>query len=368
MNTPIVIKGVKNPDGTIVAEYFGKVHVDFIAIREVETLNTPITGLDNFKLAGLYRGVLEERNSLRGLVESNGAILFVTYDPATNKVLQFLQVKKDIYTREFDNNVWSNWRQGAFSVDGHTHDSISATGGSVTVYHSDDETVIQMNADKVEGRAIDTTPTGNSEKLITSGGVAAALSRKANTSHTHTKSQITDFPTTWNAADVAYNTSVSPSGSYPVSVMINHFVEKEEQVDEALAGKANVEHGHQISDVSGLQAALDGKAAASHTQAISTITGLQSALEGKLAGNVNVVMVNQSTTKNVHEMVGNGLFLFVGGTKQLNQIIVGNEGDRIYYHQEAGESQSLSMMCRVYYWESPDALNNYFVEIVGLWD
>ena len=39
----------------------------------------------------------------------------------------------------------------------------------------------------------DTTPTANSGNLVTSGGVKAALDGKANSSHTHTVSQITDF-------------------------------------------------------------------------------------------------------------------------------------------------------------------------------
>ena len=38
------------------------------------------------------------------------------------------------------------------------------------------------------------TPTPNSSNLVTSGGVAAALAGKAPSVHTHTKSQITDFP------------------------------------------------------------------------------------------------------------------------------------------------------------------------------
>ena len=56
-----------------------------------------------------------------------------------------------------------------------------------------------------------------------------------------------------------------------------------------IAGKADAEHAHTITDVAGLQAALDGKAPAAHTHdgiyapaahthAIADVTGLQSAL------------------------------------------------------------------------------------------
>ncbi|WP_311056509.1 phage tail fiber protein [Pseudomonas aeruginosa] len=52
---------------------------------------------------------------------------------------------------------------------------------------------------------------------------------------------------------------------------------------QALNGKANSSHTHSISQVSGLQTALDGKAAASHTHPISQVDGLQAALDGKAA-------------------------------------------------------------------------------------
>jgi len=50
-----------------------------------------------------------------------------------------------------------------------------------------------------------------------------------------------------------------------------------------MSGKANTSHTHSISQVSGLQTALDGKAAASHTHPISQVDGLQAALDGKAA-------------------------------------------------------------------------------------
>lgn len=42
---------------------------------------------------------------------------------------------------------------------------------------------------------IDTEPTSESTNAVSSGGVYTALSNKSNTGHTHTKSEITDFPT-----------------------------------------------------------------------------------------------------------------------------------------------------------------------------
>ena len=51
----------------------------------------------------------------------------------------------------------------------------------------------------------DSSPTSGSRQLVESGGVYTALAAKADTSHTHTKSQITDFPSL---------ASVATSGSY----------------------------------------------------------------------------------------------------------------------------------------------------------
>ena len=64
------------------------------------------------------------------------------------------------------------------------------------------------------------------------------------------------------------------------------------ELTEALAGKADATHTHEINQVDGLQTALDGKsptthnhngvyAASSHTHTIANITNLQSTLNGK---------------------------------------------------------------------------------------
>ena len=51
--------------------------------------------------------------------------------------------------------------------------------------------------------------------------------------------------------------------------------------DQEVAKKANLEHTHEIDDVTGLSDALAGKANATHTHAIADVTGLQTALNGK---------------------------------------------------------------------------------------
>lgn len=51
--------------------------------------------------------------------------------------------------------------------------------------------------------------------------------------------------------------------------------------DQEVAKKANLEHTHEIDDVTGLQDALDGKANASHTHTTAQVDGLDDALAGK---------------------------------------------------------------------------------------
>lgn len=51
--------------------------------------------------------------------------------------------------------------------------------------------------------------------------------------------------------------------------------------DEQVALKADLDHTHEIADVTGLQGALDGKANASHTHTTAQVDGLDAALAGK---------------------------------------------------------------------------------------
>lgn len=53
------------------------------------------------------------------------------------------------------------------------------------------------------------------------------------------------------------------------------------ELTEALAGKADATHTHEITQVNGLQDALDGKSSTSHTHTTAQVTGLDTALAGK---------------------------------------------------------------------------------------
>lgn len=78
----------------------------------------------------------------------------------------------------------------------HTHSYLSGQTVSLII----NGTEVEIESENVPNliRALndpDSSPTADSDNLVTSGGVKTALDGKANTSHTHTTSQITDFTT-----------------------------------------------------------------------------------------------------------------------------------------------------------------------------
>lgn len=97
----------------------------------------------------------------------------------------------------------------------------------------------------------------------TTATVTTGLASKADTSHTHAQSQVTDLVTdlSGKAATVHSHAQADVTG-----------------LTATLAGKADSAHTHAQDDVTGLSAALAGKAAAVHTHVVSDVTGLSAAL------------------------------------------------------------------------------------------
>jgi hypothetical protein len=115
-------------------------------------------------------------------------------------------------------------------------------------------------------------------RYFTQSQVTTSLSGKADTIHTHTKSDITDF------SDADYADAVH-----------SHAISDVTGLQTALDNKSDDTHGHVISDTTGLQTALDGKAATTHTHIIGDTTGLQTALDGKAATSHTHVIGDIST-------------------------------------------------------------------------
>ena len=139
-------------------------------------------------------------------------------------------------------------------------------------------------------------------------GLPAAVAGKAEVDHTHDIADITDLNTAkvaeatkvTNAMTVTFNGDSTPEntttfdGSAAKTLDITlakvgaaaathtHEMSSVNGLSDALSGKANTTHSHAISDVTDLQTTLDGKAASEHTHEIADVTGLQTALDAKL--------------------------------------------------------------------------------------
>ena len=134
----------------------------------------------------------------------------------------------------------------------HTHEL--ATSSKAGLLSAEDKKKLDGMIADGEKITVDDDLSQTSENPVQNKVVTAALGTKANESHGHSISDITNLQNSLN-------------------------------------GKANNSHGHSISDITNLQNTLDGKASASHTHSgysasghghsISDITNLQNTLDGK---------------------------------------------------------------------------------------
>lgn len=141
--------------------------------------------------------------------------------------------------------------------------------------------------------------------------VMGKLNGKANTAHTHTKNQITDFPTSMPASDVhswakqankpAYNWGeiTGKPATYPPNSH-DHQLNDIVGLQTALNSKSNSNHIHSINGVSGLQEALNNKSGVWHWHMIEEIEDL----EGELAEKIVYKEVNVTTAYNTQHKIG----------------------------------------------------------------
>ncbi len=117
----------------------------------------------------------------------------------------------------------------------------------------------------VTGKPSTFTPSAHTHAIANITGLQTALDGKAASSHTHTKSQITDFPTS-----IKNPTSVVIKLNGGTTEGTNMFTydgsaAKSINITPAGIGAAASAHTHTIANVTGLQTALDSKAASAHT-------------------------------------------------------------------------------------------------------
>ena len=130
-----------------------------------------------------------------------------------------------------------------------------------------------------------------------------AWNGKADAVHTHTKSQITDFPTS-----IKNPTSLSIQLNGGTATTYDGSTAKSINITPAGIGAAASSHTHTIANVTGLQTALDGKAASghnhdtvysklNHTHTIANVTNLQATLDSKVS-NAPTVVTNWNSATN----------------------------------------------------------------------
>ena len=173
-----------------------------------------------------------------------------------------------------------------------------------------------------------------SEKLVKDG-----LDGKANSSHTHSKSQITDFPSSMPASDVYSWAKASSKPSYGISEISGlqsalngkevtsnkvtswsstttdaHYP-SEKLVKAGLDGKANSSHTHSISQITNLQSTLDGKANKSHSHD-GLIEQKTVSFSGNLTTNASVVF----NTLPAINKIGSLIFVTINGGSMVNKL------------------------------------------------
>lgn len=122
-------------------------------------------------------------------------------------------------------------------------------------------------------------------------------------------------------------TSKGTSGSVNLTNMVTL-----DELTDGLDTKANSSHTHSISQITNLQSTLNGKANASHTHTISQITNLQTTLNNKQdkieypcsfsGSNGNYVKLIRAGTNNYYVEIERGTVTYNGSTTQYPEIKV----------------------------------------------
>ena len=138
--------------------------------------------------------------------------------------------------------------------------------------------------------SIDETPTQGSTDAVSSGGTYTALAGKANVSHTHTLSEITDFDADdlGKVKDVKVNGTTVLNANGTANIDLSGYALASSLEDYALAsalsGKANASHTHTANEITDLNVGITGvkvnNASLTPTAGVVNIdlTGYQSAL------------------------------------------------------------------------------------------
>ena len=156
------------------------------------------------------------------------------------------------------------------SPTGHKHTIADITDLTVSKTVALDHVVQRTTSGNI---TVPTTPNATTSAASKS-YVDAQVSTMANTTHTHTKADITDLETISTAATANHIVKRTTGGqiTVPSSPSDVGSATSKSYVDTEIGKKANTSHTHGISDVSGLQEALNSAGSSVHTHVSTVIT------------------------------------------------------------------------------------------------
>ena len=190
-------------------------------------------------------------------------------------------------------------------LDYSNRNSFPATGEDGKIYIAEDTnkqyrwsgtTYVEISSSLALGETASTAYAGNKGKA-NADAIAALQTGKANTNHTHSASQVSGLASV--ATSGSYN-DLSNKPTIPAAVTVDSALSststnpvQNKVINSALSGKADTGHKHMMNTISGLESALGQKANTNHTHTIANITNLQSSLDGK----VNTSSLGENTFK-----------------------------------------------------------------------
>ena len=170
----------------------------------------------------------------------------------------------------------------------------TATTSANGLMSKEDKSKLDGIATEANKTVVDSSLSSSSTNPVQNKIVNSALNGKANSSHNHSISNIT-------------NLQLTLENKSPIGHTHDDRYYTETEMDSKLNGKANSSHTHSISNITNLQSALDNKSAtghthddryytetemdtkldnkanSTHTHNISDVTGLSTSLDGKMS-------------------------------------------------------------------------------------
>lgn len=201
--------------------YYTESEVDGkLSEKENSQVLTTVTDVNSLKTTGIYHC----KNVMTNNATLNNGTLYVDFSVGTPYQIWMPDNQNTAYKRTFSGNAWTDWTQLKFTD--------TNTWRGIQNNLTSDSTDQSLSA--AQGKALKTLVDG-----------------KAPTSHKHTKSQITDFPTSMPASDVSAWAKAATKPSYTKAEVglsnVDNTADKDKSVKYAVsAGSASQLNGFTI--------------------------------------------------------------------------------------------------------------------------